>query len=77
MTRNTKREDRKALIAAAKAYHAAKLTWMYGTMSVGEQTFLDARGALVHAAEVYAVGRHRASVTFAQKHYTKQRKAAA
>ena len=74
--RNTKRADRLALVEAGTRWNAAKLVWFYGVRHTGEKEYSDAATALLHAAEVYAVGRRRASVAFGHRFYAKQKASA-
>ena len=74
--RNTKREDRRALVDAGKRYHAAKLAWEYdyrdsaiANWSQQEQEYHEAKRDFLYAAEVYAVGRRRASAAYGHKWY--------
>lgn len=79
---STKREDRRALVAAGQRYHAAKIAYGYTQLKVGTEWLAlfealgEAKLALVHAAEVYAVGRRKASVEYGHKHYARSKKAA-
>ena len=76
-TRDTKREDRRALVEAGNRYHAAKLAFCYaadGTdHDVCERKYDEARDAIVHLAECYAVGRRKASTEYGIAHYAKQK----
>ena len=77
--RTTRREDHRALVEAGQRYHAAKLAYLYSDTRIAELDHLGAeyaaaRGAMFAAAEVYAVGRRKASITFGHQHYARSKK---
>ena len=74
-TRNTKREDRRALLEAGKQYHAAKLAYCYAGGSGSE--YRQAQWLVCHTAECYAVGRRKASVQHGHKHYARSKRVTA
>ena len=70
--RTTRRADRRALVEAGKRWHDAKLAYQGSGIeddSAAFKEYQDAFRALIHAGEVYAVGRKKASIEFAQRHY--------
>jgi len=66
--RNTKREDRRALVDAGKRYHAAKLAYCYGNAIAGAHEYGRSRAEALYLLECYALGRKKASVEFGHKH---------
>ena len=76
--RTTRRADRRALVEAGKRYHAAKLAHFYTPPESPEHVLYEvvshSRAAALHALEEYSVGRKKASVEHAHKHFAARTK---